>query len=67
MSTSPLSVRRFQVIFGVCWLVLMADHAMVVQAGAALKEASLIACQQWHPSFLCLILNTLRYYFEENS
>ena len=65
MSTSPLSVRRFQVSFAICWLVLMADHAMVVHwLALPWKEAlfdSLISNGLLF--FFCLlILNTLRYY-----
>ena len=65
MSTSPLSVRRFQLIFSICWLVLMADHAMVVHwLALPWKEAiidSLISNVILF--FFCLlILNTLRYY-----
>ncbi|HET6996658.1 MAG TPA: hypothetical protein VFI06_16805, partial [Chitinophagaceae bacterium] len=65
MSTSPLSVRRFQVIFMVSWLVLMADHAMVMHwLTLPWKEAifdSLIS--NGILFFFCLlILNTLRYY-----
>jgi two-component sensor histidine kinase len=65
MSTSPLSVRRFQVIFGICWLILLADHTMVL-AWFALpwKEAlvdSLIS-NGILLLFCLLILNTLRYY-----
>lgn len=65
MSTSPLSVRRFQVTFGICWLVLMADHAMVVHwLTLPWREAivdSLIS--NGILFFFCLlILNTLRYY-----
>src|SRR5258706_1479164 len=65
MSTSPLSVPRFLVTFAVCWLVLMADHAMVVHwLALPWKEAivdSLLS--KWILLFFCtLILNTLRYY-----
>src|SRR4029078_5694919 len=65
MSTSPLSVRRFQVIFSVCWLVLMADHAMVVHWLAFPWKKSIIDSLLSNAIlfFFCLlILNTLRYY-----
>jgi two-component system, LytTR family, sensor kinase len=65
MSTSPLSVRRFQVIFSVCWLVLMADHAMVVHwLALPWKEAIIDSLlSNGILFFFCLlILNTLRYY-----
>lgn len=65
MSTSPLSVRRFQITFGICWLALMADHAMVLHWFALpWKEAiidSLIS-NSILLLFCLLILNTLRYY-----
>lgn len=65
MSTSPLSVRRFQVIFGICWLVLMADHAMVLHwFTLPWKEAIIDSLISNGILFLfcLLILNTLRYY-----
>src|SRR5260221_2128649 len=65
MSTSPLSIRRFQVIFGICWLVLMADHAMalhwfglpwiVAMFDSLISNGILFL-------FCLLIMNTLRYY-----
>lgn len=65
MSTSPLSVRRFQITFAVCWFVLMADHAMVVHWLALPWKEALIdsMVSNWALFFFCLlILNTLRYY-----
>jgi two-component system, LytTR family, sensor kinase len=65
MSTSPLSARRFQVIFGICWLVLMADHAMVLHwLSLPWKEAIIDSLVSNGLLFLfcLLILNTLRYY-----
>src|SRR5689334_20569303 len=65
MSTSLLSTRRFQVIFGICWLVLMADNAMVLHWFALpWKEAiidSLISNGTLF-GFCLLMLNTLKYY-----
>lgn len=65
MASSPLSVRRFTIIFIICWIVLMADHT------AALHWFGL----PWHAAFidslisnallfLCclLVMMTLRYY-----
>jgi hypothetical protein len=65
MSTSPLSVRRFQVVFAICWLVLIADHAMVVSwLALPWKEAIIDSLlSNGILFFFCLlILNTLRYY-----
>ena len=65
MSTSPLSVRRFQVIFGICWLILMADHAMILHwLALPWKEAIIDSLISNGILFLfcLLILNTLRYY-----
>ncbi|HLG40315.1 MAG TPA: histidine kinase [Chitinophagaceae bacterium] len=65
MSTSPLSVRRFQLSFAICWLALLADHALVVHwFGLPWKEAvidSLIS-NSVLLLFCLLILNTLKYY-----
>lgn len=65
MSTSPLSARRFQIVFSICWLVLMADHAMVVHwFTLPWKEAIIDSLISNGVLFLfcLLILNTLRYY-----
>ena len=65
MSTSPLSVRRFQVIFSICWLVLMADHAMVLYwFGLPWTVAMFDSLISNGILFLfcLLIMNTLRYY-----
>lgn len=68
MTNSLLSIRRFQVIFGICWLVLMADHAMVLQYfDLPWKEAiidSLIS-NGILLLFCLLIMNTLRYYLPQ--
>jgi len=65
MSTSPLSVRRFQVIFAICWLVLMADHAIALYwFGLPWTVAMFDSLISNGILFLfCLvIMNTLRYY-----
>lgn len=65
MSNSPLSKRRFTILFSICWLVLMADHVMVLHWfglpwNAAIIDSAisniilLLAC--------LLVMNTLRYY-----
>ena len=65
MSTSPLSVRRLRIIFLICWLVLIADHAMVIHWLAlpwkeAIFDSLLINGLLFF--FCLLVLNTLRYY-----
>jgi two-component system, LytTR family, sensor kinase len=65
MSTSPLSIRRFQIIFSICWLILMGDHALVMHWFALpWKEAIIDSLISNGLLFLfCLvIMNTLRYY-----
>jgi two-component system, LytTR family, sensor kinase len=65
MASSPLSVRRFTIIFSICWLVLMCDHM------AALRWFGL----PWHAAAIdsiisngllflgcLLVMMTLRYY-----
>ncbi len=70
MAKSPLSILRFRIIFFGCWLVLLADQAMVLHYfGLPWKAAFidstisnillLLACQ--------LVLNTLRYYLPRGS
>jgi len=68
MATSPLSVRTFKVIFLVCWLVFLGDHALVLNwFGLPWKEAiidSLIS-NGILLLFCLLIMNTLRYYLPQ--
>src|SRR5882724_2090136 len=65
MAKSPFSVTRFLVIFSISWLVLMADHAMVLHwFNLPWKEAVIdSAISNILLLFICfLIMNTLRYY-----
>jgi two-component system LytT family sensor kinase len=65
MANSPLSVARFRIIFSICWLVLMADHAMVLHwFNLPWKEAVIdSAISNTILLLICLlIMNTLRYY-----
>lgn len=68
MAKSPLSVRTIKLIFGICWLVFFADHALVLNwFGLPWKEAvidSLIS-NGLLLLFCLLIMNTLRYYLPE--
>jgi hypothetical protein len=68
MSTSPLSVRRFKVIFTICWLIFLADHALVLHwFGLSWKHAILDSLISNGILFLfcLLIMNTLRYYLPQ--
>lgn len=68
MSNTPLSVLRFRIIFSVCWLILIADHALVLHLfglpwmeailDSAISNAILL-------SACLLIMNTLRYYLPQ--
>jgi hypothetical protein len=65
MTKSPLSVTRFLLIFSISWLVLMADHAMVLNwFGLSWKEAWIdSAISNILLLLICiLIMNTLRFY-----
>jgi two-component sensor histidine kinase len=65
MSTSPLSSRRFRVVFSICWLALLIDHSIVVHwFGLPWKEAIVdsLVSNTTLLLFCLLILNTLRYY-----
>jgi len=68
MSTSPLSVKRFKLIFAICWLVFLADHALVLHwFGLTWKEAIIDSLISNGILFLfcLLIMNTLRYYLPQ--
>lgn len=65
MSTSPLSIIKFRIIFILCWLVMVADNVMVLNFfGLPLRAAiidSLISNTLLLMACL-LVMNTLRYY-----
>ncbi|MBL7739888.1 MAG: histidine kinase [Chitinophagaceae bacterium] len=68
MSNSPLSANRFRLTFGISWLVLMADHAMVLHYfELPWKEAIIDSCisNGLLLLFCLLIMNTLRYYLPQ--
>ncbi len=68
MGKSPLSVRTIKIIFGLCWLVFFADHAMVLNwFGLPWKEAVIdsLVSNGLLLLFCLLIMNTLRYYLPE--
>lgn len=65
MSTTPFSVRRFTLLFSISWLVLAADHMMVLHWFGLSWRAALIDSAITNTLLLLacmLVMNTLRYY-----
>jgi len=65
MSSSLFSITKFRLIFIFCWLVMMADNAMVLNFFGLPWEAAFIdsAIANTLLLFACLlVMNTLRYY-----
>jgi large-conductance mechanosensitive channel len=65
MSTSPLSAIRFRIIFIICWLAIMADHAIVLHWFDLSWNISIIDSLVSNTLLLLaglLVMNTLRYY-----
>ncbi len=65
MSTSPLSTIRFRIIFILCWLVIMTDHAIVLHWFGLSWKISIIDSLVSNTLLLLaglLVMNTLRYY-----
>ena len=65
MATSPLSVRRFFIIFSVFWLVMIGDHILVLHWFGLPWDAAIIDSAISNSIlFLAslLVMNTLRYY-----
>ncbi len=65
MANSPLSVRRFFILFSICWFVLIADHVMVLHWFGLPWKAALIDSGISNAILLLaslLVMNTLRYY-----
>jgi len=65
MSSSPLSVRRFSIIFSIFWLVMLADNVILMHWfglpwDAALIESGISNGLLFLASLL--VMNTLRYY-----
>lgn len=62
---TPLSILRFRVIFIIFWLVMLADHMMVIHYFGMPWNAALIdsAISNFWLLLVCLlVMNTLRYY-----
>jgi two-component system LytT family sensor kinase len=65
MSSSPLSVRRFAIIFSIFWLVMLADNVILMHWFGLPWDAALIDSSIGNGLlFLAslLVMNTLRYY-----
>ncbi len=65
MSTSPLSAIRFRIIFIICWLAIMTDHAIVLHWFGLTWKISIIDSLVSNTLLLLaglLVMNTLRYY-----
>jgi sensor histidine kinase YesM len=65
MSTSPLSTNRFRILFIICWLAIMADHAIVLHWFGLGWNISIIDSLISNTLLLLaglLVMNTLRYY-----
>lgn len=68
MSSSPLSVIRFRIVFSICWLLLIANHALVLYLLGLPLDLALIdsGISNGVLLLLCLlIINTLRYYLPQ--
>lgn len=65
MSSSPLSITRFRIIFLLCWLVMVGDQMMVLHFFGLPWEAAIIDSAIGNTLLLLaclLVMNTLRYY-----
>lgn len=65
MPTSPLFILRFRIIFIICWLVMLADHAFVLYYFDLPWKAAIIDSLISNSLLLLaslLVLHTLRYY-----
>ncbi|MBP6479189.1 MAG: histidine kinase [Chitinophagaceae bacterium] len=65
MSNSPLSIKRFKIIFILCWLVMVADHIMVLHFFGLPWQAAIIDSAISNSLLLLaciLVMHTLRYY-----
>jgi two-component system, LytTR family, sensor kinase len=65
MSNTPLSIIKFRIIFIICWLVMVADNAMVLNFFGLPWKAAIIDSAISNTLLLLaclLVMNTLRYY-----
>ena len=65
MPESPFRVRKFLIVFIIAWLILMADHALLLYWFSFSLEASIIDSAITNITLLCtclLLMNSIRYY-----
>src|SRR6188508_2873354 len=65
MTASPFSVRKFFIVFSIGWLLLIADHALLLYWFEMPLKAAIIDSLISNVSLLLtclLIMNTIRYY-----
>ena len=65
MSKSPLSIKRFRIIFIICWLIMEADHTIVLHFFGLPWQAAIIDSGISNSLLLLaciLVMHTLRYY-----
>ena len=65
MTASPFSVRKFFIVFSIAWVVLIADHALLLYWFEMPLKAAIIDSLISNVSLLLtclLIMNTIRYY-----
>ena len=65
MPSSPFRVRRFIIVFSISWLVLMADHALLLYWFDMPLNAAIIDSAISNTTLLLtclLVMNSIRYY-----
>ena len=65
MATSPFSVIRFRIIFGISWLIVIADFALLLKwFGLSWREAIIdsLVCNTILILACLLVMNTMRFY-----
>lgn len=70
MVRSPLSVIKFRIIFSICWVVMLADNAMVLNFFGLPWKAAIIDSAISNTLLLLaclLVMNTLRYYLPRST
>ena len=65
MPVSPFRVRKFLIVFIIAWVILMADHALLLYWFSFSLEASVIDSAISNITLLCtclMVMNSMRYY-----
>src|SRR5688500_6807571 len=65
MPESPFRVRKFLIVFIIAWVILMADHGLLLYWFDFSLEASLIDSAISNITLLCtclMLMNSIRYY-----